>query len=103
MLALGASAAALLLLWPQPSMDAQVTADVWQPPALIREPEAGASAEASAERERGVALLVLRAELLTMRGDCVAAVEAARKARDAGAHPSRLARVAACRDPQQPR
>jgi hypothetical protein len=106
-LALGVSAAALWLLWPQPSLDAELTADVWQPrpvvappaPSLIEAPNAELAAAASAEPEPE---LVLRAELLAARGECVAAQEAARKARAAGVHPSRLARVAACRDPQPP-
>ena len=41
-------------------------------------------------RERGSDLQVLRAELLSAGGDCVAALEAARLARQAGAHASRL-------------
>ena len=41
-------------------------------------------------RERGGDLQVLRAELLSAGGDCPAALEAARLARQAGAHASRL-------------
>ncbi len=41
-------------------------------------------------RERRGDLLVLRAELLGAQGDCTAALEAARLARQAGAHPARL-------------
>lgn len=41
-------------------------------------------------RERGRDLQVLRAELLSAGGDCTAALEAARLARQAGAHETRL-------------
>jgi hypothetical protein len=41
-------------------------------------------------RERGGDLQVLRAELLSASGDCAAALEAARLARQAGAHATRL-------------
>ncbi len=41
-------------------------------------------------RERRGDLLVLRAELLGAQGDCAAALDAARLARQAGAHPARL-------------
>lgn len=42
-------------------------------------------------RERGGDLQVLRAELLSTQGNCTGALEAAKAARQAGAHPSRLA------------
>lgn len=42
-------------------------------------------------RERGGDLQVLRADLLAAQGDCAAALEAVRLARQAGVHPSRLA------------
>lgn len=42
-------------------------------------------------RERGGDLQVLRAELLSTQGNCAGALEAAEAARQAGAHPSRLA------------
>lgn len=41
-------------------------------------------------RERGGDLQVLRADLLSTQGNCPGALEAARAARQAGAHPSRL-------------
>jgi len=44
-------------------------------------------------RERGGDLQVLRADLLVTQGDCVAALEAVRLARQAGVHPSRLSAI----------
>jgi hypothetical protein len=78
--AFGISCAALAGAWHEPSSYTELKAEVWQPRPAI----------APSSREHGAQLLVLRAELLTARGDCAGALEAAQKARDAGAILSRL-------------